>query len=128
MNIVAAVALVGVLGVQGLALAYALAYTFGAVLALDALRRRIHGLGGRQTVDGIGRMIVAAGVMAIAVWGVAHAVGSDDGIGAVIRTLSGVVVGIAVYVAALLALRVPEAMDLLNRLRQRRRPPAPATP
>ena len=127
-NIVAAVALVGVLGVQGLALAYALAYTFGAVLALGALRRRIHGLGGRATVDGIGRMVLAAGVMAIAVWGVAHTVGSNDGIGAVIRTFAGVLVGIAVYGAALVALRVPDAMDLLNRVRRRRRPPAAATP
>ena len=127
-NIVAAVALVGVLGVQGLALAYATAYTFGAVLALGALRRRVHGLGGRQTVDGIGRMVVAAGIMAVAVWGVARVVGSDEGAGAVVRTLTGVLAGIAVYVAALLALRVPDAMDLLERARRRRRPPTPVTP
>ncbi len=126
-NIVAAFALVGLLGVQGLALAYALAYTLGAVLALGALRRRVRGFGGRQTVAGIGRMVAAAGIMAIAVWGVAGVVGSDEGTGAVVRTLTGVAVGIAVYLVALIALRVPDAMDLLHRLRQRRRPPAPAS-
>ena len=73
-------------------------------------------------------MAVAAAVMALAVWGVAHTVGSNEGVGAVVRTFTGVVVGIAVYVAALVALRVPDAMDLLNRVRRRRRPPAPATP
>ncbi len=127
-NIVAAVALVGVLGVQGLALAYALAYSVGAVLALAALRRRVQGLGGRRTVDGIGRMVVAAGIMAVAVWSVTQVVGSDDGMGAVVRTLTGVLVGMAVYVVALVALRVPDAVDLLHRLRQRRRPPATASP
>ena len=127
-NIVAAVALVGVLGVQGLALAYALAYSVGAVLALASLRRRVQGLGGRQAVDGIGRMVVAAGIMAMAVWAVANVVGSDEGLGAVARTLSGVLVGIAVYLVALVALRVPDAMDLLRRLRRRGRPAAPATP
>ena len=128
LNIVAAVAFVGVLGVQGLGLAYAVAYSVGAVLALAALRRRVHGFGGRHTVDGIGRMVVAAGIMAIAVWGVTEVVGSDEGSGAVARTLTGVLVGIAVYLVAVVALRVPDAMDLLLRLRQRRRPPAPATP
>jgi putative peptidoglycan lipid II flippase len=127
-NIVAAVALVGVLGVQGLALAYALAYSVGAVLALASLRQRVQGLGGRQAVDGIGRIVVAAGIMAIAVWAVANVVGSDEGLGAVARTLSGVLVGIAVYLVALVALRVPDAMDLLRRLRRRGRPAAPATP
>jgi hypothetical protein len=66
--------------------------------------------------------------MAMAVWGVADVVGSDEGLGAVARTLSGVLVGIAVYLVALVALRVPDAMDLLHRLRRRGRPAAPATP
>jgi putative peptidoglycan lipid II flippase len=127
-NIVAALILVGALGVQGLALAYALAYSVGAVLALAALRRRVQGLGGRRTADGIGRMVVASGIMAAAVWSVTQVVGSDDGMGAVVRTLTGVLVGTVVYVLALVALRVPDAVDLLHRVRRRRRPPAAASP
>ena len=54
-NIVAALALVGVLGVQGLALAYALAYSVGAVAgARLPSGGGSGGLGGRRTVDGIG--------------------------------------------------------------------------
>lgn len=127
-NIVAALALVGAFGVQGLALAYALAYSFGAVLSLAALRRRIGGLDGRRTMASVSRMVAAAAVMAVAVWAATQAVGSDDGAGAAVRTLVGVVVGVVVYGLALFALRVPEVMDLLERLRTRRRPPAPATP
>ena len=127
-NIGAALALVGVLGVQGLALAYALAYSVGAVLSLAALRRRIGGLDGRRTVASTSRMAAAAAVMAVAVWASTQVVGGDAGAGAVLQTLVGVVVGVMVYAVALLALRVPEMVDLLERLRARRGPPAPATP
>lgn len=127
-NIGAALALVGVLGVQGLALAYALAYSVGAVLSLAALRRRIGGLDGRRTVASTSRMAAAAAVMAVAVWASTQVVGGDAGAGAVLQTLVGVVVGVVVYAVALLALRVPEMVDLLERLRARRGPPAPATP
>ena len=127
-NIVAALALVGALGVQGLALAYAIAYSFGAVLSLGALRRRVGGLDGRRTMASVSRMAAAAGVMAVAVWATSQAVGANSGSGAVIRTMVGVVVGVIVYAVALYGLRVPEMMDLLERLRTRRRPPAAATP
>lgn len=121
-NIVAAFALVGVLGVQGLGLAYALAYTVGAVLALAALRRRLGGLDGRRTLASVGRMVVAAAVMAVAVWAATRAVGGDSGSEAVVRTLVGVAVGLVVYGGALLALRVPEVVELRDRLAARRRP------
>jgi putative peptidoglycan lipid II flippase len=111
-----------------LALAYAIAYSFGAVLSLGALRRRVGGLDGRRTMASVSRMAAAAGVMAVAVWATSQAVGANSGSGAVIRTMVGVVVGVIVYAVALYALRVPEMMDLLERLRTRRRPPAAATP
>ncbi len=127
-NIVAALALVGALGVQGLALAYALAYTLAAVLAMVALARRVGGLGGLRTLTGVGRMVVAAAIMAVVVWTVTRAVGSDEGVGAVVRTFTGVTVGIVAYALALIGLRVPDALDLLDRLRARRRPSTPASP
>jgi putative peptidoglycan lipid II flippase len=121
-NIVAAVALVGVLGVQGLALAYSFAYSVGAVLALAALRRKLGTLDGRRTLTSVGRMVVAAAVMAAAVWLVTRAVGDDTGSGALVRTVVGVVVGLVVYAGALLALRVPEVVEVRERLATRRRP------
>jgi putative peptidoglycan lipid II flippase len=116
-NIALAVALVGALGVQGLALAYAIAYSAGAVLAIAALRRRLGGIDGRRTLDSVARMVVAAAVMAAAVWGLTQVVGDDSGGGAVTRTLLGVLVGAVVYFAVLLALRVPEVVEVRDRLR-----------
>jgi putative peptidoglycan lipid II flippase len=106
--------------VQGLALAYSIAYSVGAVLALAALRRKLGGLDGRRTLASASRMAAAAAVMAAAVWATTQVVGDDSGSGALVRTVVGVVVGIAVYAAALFALRVPEAVELLDRLRARR--------
>jgi putative peptidoglycan lipid II flippase len=116
-NIALAVALVGPLGVQGLALAYAIAYSAGAVLALVSLGRRLGGLDGRRTLDSVARMVVAAAVMAAAVWGLTQVVGDDSGGGAVTRTLLGVLVGAVVYFAVLFALRVPEVVEVRDRLR-----------
>jgi putative peptidoglycan lipid II flippase len=121
-NIVAAFALIGWLGVQGLGLAYSLAYTVGAGLALAALRRRLGGLDGRRTLASVGRMVLAAGVMAGAVWLTTRVVGDDSGSGALLQTVAGVLVGVVVYGGALLALRVPEVVELRERLRARRRP------
>lgn len=127
-NIVLALALVGALGVQGLALAYAIAYTAGALLALAALRHRLGGLDGRRILASVSRMAVAAGVMALALWAGARVVGGDSGTGALARTAVGVLVGAGVYLGALLALRVPEVVELWDRLRRRGRRAAPAGP
>jgi len=119
-NIALAFALVGRLGVQGLALAYAAAYSVAALVAVAALRRRVHGIDGRRTLGAIGRMVVAAALMALAVVGASGLVGGDHGLGAVARTAVGVTVGAAVYLGALFALRLPELHELVERLRARR--------
>jgi putative peptidoglycan lipid II flippase len=98
-------------------LAYAIAYSAGAVLALVSLGRRLGGLDGRRTLDSVARMVVAAAVMAAAVWGLTQVVGDDSGGGAVTRTLLGVLVGAVVYFAVLFALRVPEVVEVRDRLR-----------
>jgi putative peptidoglycan lipid II flippase len=119
-NIALAFALVGRFGVQGLALAYAGAYSVAAVLAVVLLRRRIGGMDGRRTLPALAKMAVAAAVMAVAVVLARELVGSNTGLGAVARTAAGVIVGIAVYLAALYALRLPELHELVDRLRARR--------
>jgi putative peptidoglycan lipid II flippase len=111
-NIVLAVALIGPLGVQGLALAYAGAYSVAAVAAVVVLRRRVGGIDGHRVLASVVRIGAAAALMGAAVWVAAQTVGSDDGRGAIVRTIAGVVVGAVVYVGALAALRVPELRDL----------------
>ncbi len=119
-NIVLAFALVGRLGAQGLALAYAAAYSAAGLLAVFTLRHRLGGIDGRRTVGALAKMAVAAVVMGAAVVVARQLVGSNTGIGAVARTMVGVVVGMAVYLGALYALRLPELHELVDRLQQRR--------
>ncbi|MBL8778548.1 MAG: murein biosynthesis integral membrane protein MurJ [Acidimicrobiales bacterium] len=118
-NIALAFALVGRFGAQGLALAYAAAYSAAGLLAVFVLRRRIGGLDGRRTLSAIGRMAVAAVVMAVAVLLARELIGSNEGLGAVARTTAGVVVGAAVYLGALYALRLQELHELVARFRRR---------
>ena len=118
-NIALAFALVGRFGAQGLALAYAAAYSAAGLLSVFVLRRRIGGLDGRRTLSAIGRMAVAAAVMAAAVLLARELIGSDEGLGAVARTTAGVVVGAAVYLGALYALRLQELHELVARFRRR---------
>jgi putative peptidoglycan lipid II flippase len=61
-------------------------------------------------------MILAAILMAEAVWFVTQFVGANTGTDAVLRLAVGTVVGIAVYLAALVALRAPELDAVRNRL------------
>jgi len=119
LNIVLAFALVGRFGAQGLALAYAGAYSAAGLLAVFVLRHRVHGLDGRRTALALGRMVLAATVMAAAVYGTRALVGSDAGLGAVSRTAAGVAVGAVVYLGALYALRLPELHELVDRFRRR---------
>ncbi|HUW01660.1 MAG TPA: murein biosynthesis integral membrane protein MurJ [Acidimicrobiales bacterium] len=101
LNIVLAVALVGPLGVQGLALAYAGAYLTAAVVALLVLRTRIGGLGGSVTRRSLTGTAGAAVAMGVIVGAVTARVGGLSGAGALARVGLGVGLGAAVYVAIL---------------------------
>ena len=116
LNVVLGVALVGRFGVQGLAFAYSIAYTLSAVLALAALRRRIGGIGGRRLAGPVLRMTAAAAVMGVAVFVLTRPIGSDSGGGAIARLVIGVVIGVAVFGAGLLALRVDDVRQITARL------------
>ena len=118
-NVVLAFALVGRFGVQGLALAYAAAYSIAAVVAVVLLRRRIGGMDGRRTVRALAKITAAAAVMAVGVVVARELVGSNAGVGALARTLVGVVVGAVVYLGALYVLRLEELHELVQRFRSR---------
>jgi putative peptidoglycan lipid II flippase len=126
LNVVLAVALVGPLGVEGLALAFGLAYAGAAVVAFVVLARRIGGVAWDATVPPLLRIAGACAVMGVAVAVVANQVGGDRGGAGVVRTVVGVAVGVVVYVGALRVLRVGEVDQLVAIVRARggRRQPA----
>jgi putative peptidoglycan lipid II flippase len=118
-NIVRAIALYGPLGVQGLGLAFALAYAVGTVAALLHLRRRLGGLEGRTLVASLTRIVAASATMAVAVVAIIHAVGSDGGLGALVRVAVSTGAGVTVYLVAARFLRVSELNALLLFRRRR---------
>ena len=119
-NVVLAIALVGSLHVQGLALAYAAAYSVAALAALWALSRRVGGVDGRTVLASSLRVLVAAAAMAGALWVVTRTVGSERGVGAVVRVGTGIVVGTLVYGGVLLAVGATELRGLWERARPAR--------
>jgi putative peptidoglycan lipid II flippase len=117
-NIVLALALEPWLGVRGLALAYSAAYTVAAVVALRALERRCHAdrvPGGFRWRRMVVRMLVAAALFVAAAQAVLTVL--PDGAPAPIKVLACGLGGLVVYLAALRAMRVREAADLLARFR-----------
>ena len=65
-NIVLGVALVGSLGVRGLALSVSIAYTVAAVIALSVVSRKDAGLGGHELTTPVTRVLISTAVMAVA--------------------------------------------------------------
>ena len=116
-NIALALAMYPSLGVRGLALAYALAYTIGTVVALAHLRRRTRGIEGRAVARSWLRTAGASAVM-----GGVVAVSASLVDGAAAKVGVGVAVGVTVYLAGAKALGVEELATLL---RIRRRPVQP---
>lgn len=115
-------ALEPLLGVPGLALAYGIAYSAAALVALWVLKSRVGSLDARRVGRTIGKITVACAALALAVLGVAGRVGSDAGVGALVRTTVGLVVGGGAYVVAVILLRVDEVVLLRDRLLRRPRP------
>jgi len=106
------------MGVRGLALGHATAYTFGSIALLGLIRRRLGGLDGRRSVSGLSRTFLAAGITAAVAWAAARAIGGWAGTatlgGQAAQVLGAVAVGILAFVAAALMLHVDE-VDVLRR-------------
>lgn len=103
----------GGFGVEGLAWAWSAAYTAAAAVALVVLRRRLGTFGptAAAAVSAIGRVAVAGLVMAAVVWGTVTALDSSDPAPWLLAGV-GSVVGLGVYAALTVVLRVPEIRDL----------------
>jgi putative peptidoglycan lipid II flippase len=112
-NVVAALVLYPVMGVAGLALAYAVAYTGGTAVALAHLGRRIGGVDAAAVVRSWLRVLVASAAMASIVVAVAILVEPE-----LAEVVVAVTTGAAVYMLAARALGVEEVSALL-RIRRR---------
>ncbi len=106
-NIGLAFAFVGLgYGVKGLALGYALAYCFGAIIAFVAVGRRTRGLHGGDVLNATWRIIVASAAMAIVTLGAQkglHSILLRSSIGAGRASVIGevgvsIVAGVTVYI------------------------------
>lgn len=118
-NIVFAVALVGRWGVLGLGLAYAFAYLLASIWALTVLRDKVPGFSLRPVVGSVWKMLLAAVLMAEAIWFVTRDATIDTGWHAISQIVLGGAAGVIVYLAVLLALGTPELNSLRRRLAAR---------
>ena len=102
----------------GLALANTLATTLEMSTLLYLMRRRLDGLDGRLLLSGSGQAALATLVMSLVLvaW-----LGWSNGSNAWVSGGGGVIAGGVTYAAGILALRVPEAREILGLLSKRKR-------
>jgi putative peptidoglycan lipid II flippase len=118
LNTVANLALFPALGVRGLALGLALAYTFAATAALVILRRRLGGLEGRDLGRGLARVLAASALTGAAAWGgarlISQTLGADTLIEQIVQVGAGVLGGLIIFLGAALLFRMEE-FELVKR-------------
>ncbi len=117
-NVVAvavALALVGPLGVRGLALSLTVGYSVATLAALEVMHRRIDGLGGRAVTRPLRRVALATAAMGVVMVLASGVSGGRSDASLVLRVLLALVAGGVVYLATAALLGAREA---------RRGPPA----
>lgn len=117
LNIVGALILFPILGLPGLALAFAGAYTITTLVTMTVMSRRLGGLRGRQigtTAFRVGTVGVAVGAVT---WLIADRMGSATPTEAILTTIVGATVGIAMGIAGLWLMRVRELSELREAFR-----------
>lgn len=104
--------------VMGLALAYAIAYALGALLAWVLASRRVGGLGGWQVCMSMTRMYLAAlptAVLALAtVWGMQEIFGMPGFLDSVITLAVGGGLGMILYLWVAHRARIPEVSSVVG--------------
>jgi putative peptidoglycan lipid II flippase len=118
-------ALFPLLGVQGLALGHALAYTFAALTAGLMLRHRLGGLEGNYLAQGLGKIVAAAALTGAGAWGAARLMsellGTDTLIDQLIQVGTGVLAGVIIFLGAAMLFRMEELKLVRRSLFARRR-------
>ncbi len=118
-NIVLALALYPVLGVQGLALAWSLAYIISAVVSLLWLRNRLGSLDGRRNTAVVVRIGASSAVATLVAWLADTAIGDSSGVQAIATCFVAITAAAVVYLVGLRLLGVPELAMLRDALRRR---------
>ena len=117
-------AYVPLMGVKGLALGHATAYTFAALASGWVLRRRLGGLEGRSLATGLGKVLVGAAATGGAAWaaarGVARWIGTETLAEQLIQVGAGVLAGLILFIGAALLLRMEEFELVKRSIRVRR--------
>jgi putative peptidoglycan lipid II flippase len=117
-NTAANLALFPALGVRGLALGHALAYTFAAAVAFLVLRRRLGGIGGRDLAQGMVKVLAAAALTGAAAWAgsrlIFETLGADTLIEQIVQVGMGVLAGLIVFIGAAVLFRMEE-FELVKR-------------
>jgi putative peptidoglycan lipid II flippase len=123
-NIVLAVLLVHPMGVRGLAVSLAVAYTVAALAGVAVLRGWLGNLGGARTWSPLRGSALATVVMGAVVLVVSNLSGASHGFGLLVRVLASVAVGVAAYLGTAMVMAGRER----RRSRGRRRPRPPWRP
>ena len=114
--VLVALATMGPLGVNGLALANAVQNSLHGLILLGLLWRAVGGLGTGELLRFGGRVLLAAVAMALALWltlGPLSPLLAGSRLGLPGLLLAELVFGLVVYITAVIALRVPEARQLV---------------
>lgn len=104
LNVVLAIALLGPLGVRGLALSLSIAYTVAAALGLAVLRGWLGAFGDHETWAPLRRAGVASAAMGIVVLVVSNLSGSTSDGALFLRVVGAVAAGSATFLAVVLGL------------------------
>jgi len=118
-NIALALALYPSLGVQGLALAWSLAYAVSALVSLLWLRHRLGSLEGRRNTVAVARIAVASAVTTAVAWAIGTAIGDESAAEAIAACAVAITAAAAVYLVGLRMLGVPEVAMLRDALRRK---------
>src|SRR3954466_7276271 len=128
-NVSVSAALYKPLGVKGVVLGSVVSTTAMALAQAAFLRRDLHGVEGGKILSAFVRILIASAALAGVSYGVWY--GLDDALGRsliaqIVSLGTGILAGVAVYIAAVLALRVDEARQIRQLIGSR--PGGPASP
>jgi putative peptidoglycan lipid II flippase len=112
LNAAVAAALHGPLGISGVVLGTVVGTAAMTLFQTTVLRRDLGSIEGRETISAIVRMLIAGAALAGSSWLVWHLLDSALGrslLAQIVSLGAGIAVGVAVYAAGVLLLKVPEA-------------------
>jgi len=127
LNALVAAVLHGPFGISGVVLGTVVGTAAMTFFQMAVLHRDIPGIEGRATVSAVARMLAAAAVLAGVSWVVWDVLDSALGrslAGQIVSLGSGIAVGLAVYAAGVILLKVPEAGQIQRLVKGRLRPGA----